>query len=205
MNYQTRSSDCTSHYIRESVLDEIVLRNLRQVTEFARERAEEFYAMATTNGEAEAEKFYKVAEREKQQLEKRIKELDNIIRCLYEDRVCEIITPERYDTMASGYEQEQTALKEKLIAVNDGISRMDMRDSCIREFIAKAKQYIEMPTLTPELLRVFIRKIEVFEKLEKYSRIAGNLINIHYAFQLPEQDGMPVLEMLLPSNMRESA
>ena len=161
--------------------------------------------MATANGEAKAEKFYKVAEREKQQLEKRIKELDNIIRCLYEDRVCGRITPERYDTMASGYEQEQTALKEKLIAVNDGICRMDMRDSCIREFIAKAKQYIEIPTLTPELLRVFILKIEVFEKLEKYSRTAGNFINIHYAFQLPEQDGMPVLEMLLPSNIRETS
>ena len=203
--YQTRSTDCISHYIRECVLDEIVLRNLRQVTEFARERAEEFYVMATANGEAEAERFYKAAEREKQQLEKRIKELDNIIRYLYEDRVCGRITPERYDTMASGYEQEQTALKEKLIAVNDGISRMDMRDSCIREFIAKAKQYIEMPMLTPELLRVFIRKIEVLEKLEKYSRTAGNLINIHYAFQLPEQDEIPVLEMLLPSNMRETA
>ncbi len=31
------------------------------------------------------------------------------------------------------------------------------------------------------------------------------LINIHYAFQLPEQDGMPMLKMLLPSNMRETA
>lgn len=203
--YQSRTTDCTSHYIRESVLDEIVLRNLRQVTEFARERTEEFYAMATANGEAEAERFYKAAEREKQQLEKRIKELDNIIRCLYEDRVCGRITPERYDTMASGYEQEQTTLKEKLISVNNGISEMDMRDSCIREFIAKAKQYIEMPKLTPELLRVFIRKIEVFEKMEKYSRKVGNLINIHYAFQLPEQDGMPILKMLLPSNMRETA
>ena len=80
-----------------------------------------------------------------------------------------------------------------------------IREAKIMEFIAKAKQYIEMPTLTPELLRVFIRKIEVFEKLEKYSRTAGNLINIHYAFKLPEQDGMPVLEMLLPSNMRETA
>lgn len=77
--------------------------------------------------------------------------------------------------------------------MNDGISRIDMRDSCIREFIAKAKQYIEMSMLTPELLRVFIRKIEVFEKLEKYSRTASNPINIHYAFQLPEQDGSPCL------------
>ena len=187
------------------MLDEIVLRNLRQVTEFAREHTDEFYARATANGEAEAERFYKTAEKEKQQLEKRIKELDNIIRYLYEDRVCGRITLERYDAMLSGYEQEQIALKEKLIAVNDGISKMDMRDSCIKEFVAKAKEYIEMPKLTPELLRVFIRKIEVFEKMEKYSRKVGNLINIHYAFQLPEQDGMPVLKMLLPNNMREIA
>ena len=67
-------------------------------------------------------------------------------------------------------------------------------DSCIREFIAKAKQYIEMPMLTPELLRVFIRKIEVFEKLEKYSRTAGNLINIHYAFNSPNRTECPCLK-----------
>lgn len=90
-------------------------------------------------------------------------------------------------------------------AVNDAISRMDMQDSCIIEFIAKAKQYIEMSMQTPELLRAFIRKIEIFQKLEKHSRTAGNLINIHSAFQLPEQDGMPVLEMLLSSNIRETA
>ncbi|MBQ3230767.1 MAG: DUF4368 domain-containing protein, partial [Clostridia bacterium] len=40
---------------------------------------------------------------------------------------------------------------------------------------------------TPELLRVFIRRIEVYEKFEKYSRTAGNPIRIHYAFRLPEQ------------------
>ena len=40
-----------------------------------------------------------------------LKELDNIIRCLYEDRVCGRILPERYDVMASGYEQEQSELR----------------------------------------------------------------------------------------------
>ena len=56
--------------IRESVLDTIVLHNLQTVTAFAREQPEEFYAMATRNGEAEADKFYKAAEREKIQIEK---------------------------------------------------------------------------------------------------------------------------------------
>ena len=74
---------------------------------------------------------------------------------------------------------------------------MDMREECIQEFINKAKSYIEMPKLTPELLRVFIRRIEVYEKFEKYSRTCGNPIIIHYAFQLPEQNGMPALEQVM--------
>ena len=91
-----------------------VLTNLRKVTEFARSNPEEFYTMAAKNGEAEAKKFTAQAEKEKQRMESRIKELDNIIRCLYEDRVTGRITPERYDTMASSYELEQAELRQEL-------------------------------------------------------------------------------------------
>ncbi len=189
-------------YIRESVLDEIVLRNLQTVTAYAREQPEEFYAMATQNGEEEAKKFYKTAEREQKQLESRIKELDNIIRCLYEDRVCGRLTPERYDSLSSGYEQEQTELKQSLQIITERMNQMDVREACIQKFMEQAKAYLEMPKLTPELLRVFIRKIEVFEKLEKYSRTAGNLIVIHYSFQLPEENGMPILEKILPKQAK---
>lgn len=194
--HKKRTTDCTMHYIRESVLDQIVLHNLKTVTAYAREQPEEFYAMAAQNGEAEAKKFYATAEREKAQIKKRIKELDNIIRCLYEDRVTGRITPERYDVMAGGYEQEQAELRQKLQSITERIGQMDMQEKCIQEFMDKAKSYIEMPKLTPELLRVFIRRIEVYEKPEKYSRTCGNPIIIHYAFQLPEQNGMPAIEVL---------
>ena len=70
--------------------------------------------MATQNGKEEAEKFCRNAKREKKQLKKRIQDLDNIIRCLYEDRATGRITPERYESMASGYEQEQLEKKQEL-------------------------------------------------------------------------------------------
>ena len=186
--YQTKGkSHCTAHYISESVVDTIVLADLKRVTEYARSHTEEFYAMATENGEAEAKKFYASAEKEKKRIDSRIKELDNIIRCLYEDRVTGRITPERYDTMAGGYEQEQASLREELQALNEQMTELDMREHYVNEFIAQAKEYIEMPKLTPELLRVFIRKIEVMEKTEKYSRTCGNTIIIHYTFEYPRQ------------------
>lgn len=144
------------------------MHNRKTVTAYAREQPEEFYAMATQNGEAEAKEFYTAAEREKVQIEKRIKEVDNIIRCLYEDRICGRLTPKRYDVMSGGYEQEQAELRQKLISITERLSGMEMREKCIREFMDKAKSYVEMPKLTPELLQVFICRIEVYEKPEKY-------------------------------------
>jgi len=185
--YQTKGKlHCTVHYILEQTIDEIVLTNLRQVTEFARSKPEEFYAMAAKNGEAEAKKFTAQAEKEKQRMESRIKELDNIIRCLYEDRVTGRISPERYDTMSAGYEQEQASLREELAELTAQIEEMDLREKYVREFIEKAKAYVEMPVLTPELLSVFIKRIDVMEKEEKYSRTCGNTIIIYYTFEYPK-------------------
>ena len=181
--YQKRTTDCTCHHIREQVLDQIVLENLKAATAFARDNPEEFYAMAAKNGEVEARRLCINAEREKEQITARINQLDNIISCLYEDRVTGRITPERYDSLASGYEEEQSHLRLELESILHKISEMDMREQYIQKFIAKAKEYIEMPKLTPELLRVFIRRIEVYEKTEKYSRTCGNTIVIHYTFE----------------------
>ena len=185
--YQTKGKlHCTVHYILERTIDEIVLTNLRQVTEFARSNPEEFYAMAAKNGEAEAKKFTAQAEKEKQRIESRIKELDNIIRRLYEDRVTGRISPERYDTMSAGYEQEQATLREEHAELTAQMEELNLREKYVRDFIEKAKTYVEMPTLTPELLRVFIKRIDVMEKEVKYSRTCGNTIIIHCTFEYPQ-------------------
>ena len=166
----------------------VTIREAAYSVEFSRvtprsKGPQEFYEMVTENGEAEAKQFYATAEKEKQRIESRVKELDNIIRCLYEDRVRGRISVERYDAMAVGYETEQAELKQELASITKKMNEMDMRKVCIREFIEQAKAYVEMEMLTPELLRVFIRKIQIFEKTEKYSRTAGNPLIIHFTFQ----------------------
>ena len=182
--YQTKGgTHCTAHYIRELVLDEIVLGRVQKMTAFAREKPEEFYAMATANGEAEAKKFYSMAERQKSSLENRVKEIDKVIRCLYEDRVVGRITPERYDELACGYELEQAEIKQELESISAKIAEMDMREICIKEFIEKAKEIVDMDKLTPKILRAFVLRIDVYEKTEKFSRKCGNPIKIHYTFQ----------------------
>ena len=91
------------------------------MTAFAGANPQEFYEMATKNGEAEARQFYATSEKEKQRVESRVKEFDNIIRCLYDDRVCVRISVERYDAMAVGYETEQAELKQELASITRGV------------------------------------------------------------------------------------
>lgn len=161
--------------------------------------------MAMANGEEEARKFYDTAIRQQNKLNARIKDLDNIIRCLYEDRVCGRITPERYDTMAGSYEQEQAELKLELASISAQISEKDMREKYVRDFMENARTYIEMPKLTPELLRVFIHRIDVYEKEEKYSRTCGNTIMIHYTFTVTQSKTATAIKTAAAEQAKQKA
>ena len=168
--YQCGTVKCTVHNIKEQVLDSIVLTQLKSMIALASNHSDEFYAMETEKG--------------KSQLTTRLHELDNIIRCLYEDRVVGRITPERYDFLASGYEEEQAQIRSKLNKLNEKINEIDLQEKYVKDFIAKAKEYIDIGKLTPEILRAFIKRIDVYEKEVRYSRTCGNTIVIQFTFQL---------------------
>ena len=72
----------------------------------------------------------------------------------------------------------------QLSELNGKINELDLQDKYVKEFIAKAKEYVNIEKLTPEILRAFIKQIDVYEKEVRYSRTCGNTIVIQYTFQL---------------------
>ncbi|MBR1432210.1 recombinase family protein [Ruminococcus sp.] len=185
--YQSRITDCTAHYIREEVLDSIVLRYLRQVISYARDKSDEFYAMAMANGKTEAQKQFKENEKLISEYETRITQLDNAIQLLYMDRSNGKITDERYDILSANFEKEQYELKSKLNAFDSQLDEMKVREQRVREFINNAKQYTEIRRLTPEILKSFIGRIEVYEKAVKHSRTCGNRVVVYFTFSADKE------------------
>ena len=63
----------------------------------------------------------------------------------------------------------------------------------VNNFISLAKRYTDIQELTPELLRLFIRKIVVHEKDVKWSKHAQQTVEIHYndigCVELPQPKG----------------
>ena len=100
--------------------------------------------------------------------EKRIAELSAIFKRLYEDNVLGRVTNEQKELAATIPEK-----KERLERLKSSMANVDA-------FIEKAKRYTAIDELTPELLRLFIQRIEIGEQTKKYSRSAGQSVRIVY-------------------------
>ena len=90
------------------------------------------------------------------------------------------ITAEQFQTLSGSYTEEMAALKEKIPEQEAAIRRLREQVCGADHFIALARRYTDIQELTPELLRLFIRKIVVHEKDVKWSKHARQTVEIHY-------------------------
>ena len=178
--YKKDGEACTGHYIRECVLDEVVLEDLRRVTAMAREHPEKFAAYIGSKQSAELQREIRRQEKELAAMRKRKMELDTIFKKLYEDSVLGRITTEQFQMLSGSYTEEQSC-------ITAGIPQKESEIQCLREtvsgtdsFLDKAKRYTDITELTPELLRLFIEKIVVHEKEVKWSKHAPQTVEIYY-------------------------
>ena len=178
--YKKDGESCTGHYIRECVLDEVVLEDLRRVTAMARERPEEFAAYIGSRQSAEIQREIRRQEKELAAMRKRKAELDAIFKKLYEDSVLSRITTEQFQMLSSSYTEEQNQIAAGIPQKEADIQRLRETVSGTDGFLDKAKRYMDITELTPELLRLFIEKIVVHEKEVKWSKHAPQTVEIHY-------------------------
>ena len=171
---------CTGHYIRECVLDEVVLEDLRRVTAMARERPEEFAAYIGSRQSAEIQREIRRQEKELAAMRKRKAELDAIFKKLYEDSVLSRITTEQFQMLSSSYTEEQNQIAAGIPQKEADIQRLRETVSGTDSFLDKAKRYTDITELTPELLRLFIERIVVHEKEVKWSKHAPQTVEIYY-------------------------
>ena len=178
--YKKDGEACTGHYIRECVLDEIVLEDLRRVTSAAREHPEKFAAYIGSKQSAELQREIRRQEKELAAMRKRKAELDAIFKKLYEDSVLGRITTEQFQMLSGSYTEEQNRITAGIPQKESEIQRLRETVNGTDSFLDKAKRYTDITELTPELLRLFIEKIVVHEKEVKWSKHAPQTVEICY-------------------------
>ena len=171
---------CSAHHIRECDLTQIVLDDLRRVTHFARMKERQFAAYINQKNSAELRQEINRVLRELDTMKHRSAELAKLFKRLYEDNVLGRVTDEQYQMLAGDYTDEQRLLEEEIPKKEERLAQLKSREANVEAFIEKAKRYTTIDELTPELLRLFIQRIEIGERDVKYSRNSSQSIRIIY-------------------------
>mgnify|MGYP000787339544 FL=1 len=171
---------CTPHHILEFELKAVVLEDLRRVTHFARMKEKQFAAYIGSKNALELRREMNTIQKDLDTMRRRREELSKLFKRLYEDNVLGRVTDEQYRMLAGDYTGEQKALEEQILEKKALLEKLKAASANVNTFVEKAKQYTAIDELTPELLRLFIQRIEVGERTEKYSRSSHQSIRIVY-------------------------
>lgn len=195
-SYRKNSEVCSAHYIREKVVEENVLENMRRVFRYAQAYEKEFAKQQMKCYGEEKQKELSEKRRELTKAEKRIKDIDLLIQKIYEDNAMGKLSDERFATMSMAYEEEQKNLKEAIPDMQAYLETETDKSEGLQRFIDKVKQITQPTKLTPELVHEFIEKIVIHERRYLDGK-RYQLMDIYY-------NGVGVIRGLTPEEMEEA-
>ena len=155
--------DCTLHYIRMYVVEEIVLEQVRRVCRMAQADEEEFARMVRKRMDSQEETEQRKREHALTETQLRLAEIDHIIDQLYEDKVAGTLSAERFSRMLSRYEEEQLQLAEKNEELRNAVNKARKESGAVDQFLRVVRETTCPDVLTPELVGNLIDRVEVGE------------------------------------------
>ena len=179
--YSKYPPKCTMHYIKTSTLNTLALEAIRTVSGFVRENEDEFIQLVREAHDLQSEEAVKLQQKQLSQHQKRHKELDSLIKQLYEDKVSGALTAKRFELLSGEYETEQECLEGQIAEMQAAASAYDEDSGNTGRFINMVRRYTEISELTATILNEYIEKIVVFEA-DRSSGRREQRVDIYFTF-----------------------
>ena len=152
---------CPTHYIRESILERMVLKHMQLVTGYILRYEQYFRSIMEQQLRLESTEKLQISKGQLERNEKRIAELKRLFIKIYEDNAGGRLSDERYDMLSQSYETEQKQLEAEVITLRQEIEVQERQNENVERFIQKAKNYVGIETLDPYALRELVQAIYV--------------------------------------------
>jgi len=189
--------ECTTHSIKKSLVKAVILNDLQRITSIT-QQFEDCYLMDIMLKDIEKELEDNDNNHDRlNEVNKRVDEIDVIIKRLYEDNVIGKITDERFMQLNSDYETEQSKLKEELSELENQVNknRYIVREK--KDFLKLVRKYTDIKELEYDVVRELIEKVTIHDQPQKgeprqidiYYRFAGK-VNYHYMLDEEEVDAV---------------
>lgn len=180
-NYKTdtRGTCETRHYIRADAIEQVVMLELRRMSQILQDDEEAFAELLAQKTNKDILKEQKYLEEELRKSVARNEKISGLYEKLYEDNASGKVTDEWFMQLSHKYEVERMELKAKIAELRKRISNIGTMQQNKENFINAIRRFMEMKKLTAPLLRELIDKITVYET-EGIGKNRSQRIVIHY-------------------------
>ena len=193
-NYRHYVRDCSMHFIKTSVVQDLVLTSIREISAFIREDEDGFMELIQAESNSERERRLKEQKREIRKMERRVAELDGLVKKLYEGYAAQKIPEKHFQRLLESYDKEQSELEKRMEELNAAVAAQDKKRDNPQKFIAVVKRYEDFSELTAPMLNELVEKILVHEA-DKSSGERKQKVDIYFnfigKFALPKPEILP--------------
>jgi len=190
-SYRHYSKTCTCHYIRVSVIENLILETIRRVSKYARDNEADFMKRVREESELQQEAAVKESRKKLTKSKRRREEVSGLIKKLYESYAADKIPEKHFSELLTGYDTEQETLDREIEKLQAEIDRYNTDSVRADRFIELVKRHTEFTEFSAALLNEFIEKVIVHEavKIEgKRTMQVDIYLNFIGKFELPESE-----------------
>ena len=180
-NYRQLTRDCTIHYIKTSTIERLMLTAIREVSAYVREDEKEFIRIIQDTASETKEQTTKEQKKQLHKVEKRIAELDELIKKLYEGNATGKIPDKHFNRLLVEYDTEQNTLEQEAAGLKEGITAKVEDGAKGQRFVSLVRRYNDFDVLTAPMLNEFIEKVVVYEA-DKSTGDRRQKVDIYFNF-----------------------
>ncbi|MBR6109403.1 MAG: recombinase family protein [Clostridia bacterium] len=178
-NYKSGRGDCKIHFIRNVVLERLVLEAISDFVDFVRSYEPVFLYLLAKKHDVLRQMEHRKLVQLTESGEKRINDLDRLISGLYSDFKLGYLSEERYKKLMLQYENEQQELTERVRTAKEELASAEQKALDLRLLLKTVRELTDVKELTPTLVNSLIERIEVHNN-DKYDGHCHVKVDIYF-------------------------
>ena len=180
--YKSMYGECTMHYIKSSTLDKLVDEAVRKIARYILRNEQAFLEQVRVLTSADQKQTQSEDKKELVNIKKRIAELDNYIKRLYEGNASGKIPDRQFEKLMAQYDSEQQELEERVKEIEASIHEIQQESENGQQFVRLVQKYRDLTEIDQTALNEFIDKVVVHEATGGRTADRSQKIDIYFNF-----------------------
>ena len=162
-HYRQLTSDCTMHYIPTAKMEAAILAAIQRVSWYVQNNEAEFIQRVREATGQNQKNAMKECGQKVNQAQRRCKELDGLVKKLYEGNATGKIPDKHFTRLLAEYDAEQTKLEVSIAEWQGQMESWKADTLKTDRFIELVRRYTDFSELTTPMLNEFVEKVVVHE------------------------------------------